>query len=166
MLGRKAFTGTASFRVNGELVESDAQPATPLIYILRNDLRLTGTRFGCGMGTCGACVVLIDGQPTPSCDTPLWAVENRDVVTVEGLGEGAPHPVQESLLAEQAGQCGYCLSGMIVSAAALLERDPQPDEQAVRESLDRHLCRCGVHNRVVRAVLRVAAAAGESGRGC
>jgi nicotinate dehydrogenase subunit A len=155
-----------SFRVNGGLVESDAQPATPLIYILRNDLRLTGTRFGCGLGTCGACVVLIDGQPTPSCDTPLWAVESRDVVTVEGLGEGAPHPVQEALLAEQAGQCGYCLSGMIVSAAALLERDPQPDEQAVRDSLDRHLCRCGVHNRVVRAVLRVAAAAGETGRGC
>lgn len=160
MVGPKA--SMISFWVNGELVESDAQPATPLIYILRNDLRLVGTRFGCGMGTCGACVVLIDGQPAPSCDTPLWAVENRRVVTVEGLGEGVPHPVQEALLAEQAGQCGYCLSGMIVTAAALLERDPHPDERAVRESLDRHLCRCGVHNRVIRAVLRAAATAETS----
>lgn len=165
MLGRKASTGTISFRVNGGLVESDAQPDTPLIYILRNDLRLTGTRFGCGMATCGACVVQIDGRPTPSCDTPLWSVENRHVVTVEGLAEGAPHPVQKALLTEQAGQCGYCLAGMIMSAAALLEQDPHPDEQTVRESLDQHLCRCGVHNRVVRAVLRAAETAGENGRG-
>lgn len=146
-------------RVNGAVFDSDAEPATPLIYVLRNDLGLKGTRFGCGTGLCGACFVLVDGHPTASCDLPLWSVDGRSVVTVEGLGEGgAPHPLQRAFLAEQAGQCGYCLSGMLVSAAALLERQPEPDESDVREALDRHLCRCGVQNRVVRAVLGAAAA--------
>ncbi len=146
-------------RVNGAVFDSDAEPATPLIYVLRNDLGLKGTRFGCGTGLCGACFVLVDGHPTASCDLPLWSVDGRSVVTVEGLGEGgAPHPLQRAFLAEQAGQCGYCLSGMLVSAAALLERQPEPDESNVREALDRHLCRCGVQNRVVRAVLGAAAA--------
>lgn len=156
-------TGVAvRLHVNEALFDSDAAPATPLIYVLRNDLGLKGTRFGCGTGLCGACVVLVDGHPTASCDLPLWSVDGRSVVTVEGLGEdGEPHPLQRAILAEQAGQCGYCLSGMLVSAAALLERRPAPDESEVREALDRHLCRCGVQNRVVRAVLSAAAAAGE-----
>jgi nicotinate dehydrogenase subunit A len=149
--------------VNGALVQCDAEPDTPLIYVLRNDLRLKGTRFGCGTGSCGACYVLVDGHPVASCDTPVWAVEGRDIVTVEGLGGygDAPHRVQAAFLSEQAGQCGYCLSGMLVTAAALLDRAPAPDAAAVRESLDRHLCRCGVYNRVVRAVLQAARAEGD-----
>lgn len=147
----------AGFRLNGRPAVSAADPDTPLIYLLRNDFALMGTRFGCGSGLCGACMVLVDGHPTPSCDTPLWAVEGKDVVTVEGLGtDGAPHPLQEEFLGEQAAQCGYCISGILVNAAALLASDPQPTEAAVRAHLDRNLCRCGVHNRVVRAVLRTA----------
>jgi nicotinate dehydrogenase subunit A len=153
---------STSFRVNGTAVDSDAEPATPLIYVLRNDLDLKGTRFGCGTGSCGACFVLVDGQPVPSCDTPVSAVHDRDIVTVEGLGrDGTPHRAQAAFHSEQAGQCGYCLSGMLVTAAALLDRAPAPDAAAVRESLDRHLCRCGVHNRVVRAVLQAARAEGD-----
>jgi nicotinate dehydrogenase subunit A len=158
-------TDVTSFQVNGVRFDSDADAATPLIYVLRNDLRLKGARFGCGTGQCGACLVLVDGHPTPSCDTPLWAVEGRIIVTVEGLGRDArPHRVQEAFLVEQAGQCGYCLTGMLVSAAALLERDDSPDEGAVREALDRHLCRCGVQHRMVRAVLRAASAGGHGRR--
>lgn len=146
------------FVVNGRPVRSAVDPETPLIYVLRNDLELLGTRFGCGTGQCGACMVLIDGHPTPSCDTPLWAVEGKTIVTVEGLGQsvGESHPLQEAFLTEQAAQCGYCISGILVNAAALLARDPHPTEEAVRSQLDRNLCRCGVHNRVVRAVLRTA----------
>ena len=138
-------------RVNGDDVEVPADPDTPLVYALRNDLRLKGTRFGCGDGLCGACLVLVDGRPTPSCDTPLWAVAGKDVTTVEGLRS---HPVIDALLEEQAGQCGYCLSGIVVSSVALLARTPNPSDQQVREALEPNLCRCGVHNRVVRAVLR------------
>jgi nicotinate dehydrogenase subunit A len=140
--------------VNGRPVQLDLDPETPLLYALRNDLGLLGTRFGCGSGSCGACMVLVDGQPTPSCDLPLWSVGDKEVVTVEGLGD--PHPLQPALLEEQAAQCGYCISGILVNAAALLEEDPHPTEEAVRGQLDRNLCRCGVHNRVVRAVLRAA----------
>lgn len=158
-------TDVTSFQVNGVRFDSDADPATPLIYVLRNDLRLKGARFGCGTGQCGACLVLVDGHPAPSCDTPLWAVEGRVIVTVEGLGrDGRLHRVQEAFLAEQAGQCGYCLTGMLISAAALLERNDSPDEAAVREALDRHLCRCGVHPRMIRAALRAAAAEGGGRR--
>lgn len=129
-------------RVNGVPFDSDADPATPLIYVLRNDLGLKGTRFGCGTGLCGACFVLVDGHPTASCDLPLWSADGKSIVTVEGLGTSVePHPLQRAFLAEQAGQCGYCLSGMLVSAAALLERSPEPDESEVREALDRNLCR-------------------------
>lgn len=107
------------------------------------------------MGLCGACFVLLDGQPAPSCDIPLWSAAGRDVVTVEGLTvDGAPHPVQEAFLAEQAAQCGYCVSGILVSAAALLAKEPHPDERTVAAALDRHLCRCGAHQRMVRAVVR------------
>jgi nicotinate dehydrogenase subunit A len=113
---------------------------------------------------CGACVVLLDGRPVPSCDTPLWSVAGREVTTVEGLSVGgALHPVQEAFLAEQAGQCGYCLSGILVAAAALLAENPHPDERTVAAALDRHLCRCGAHRRMIRAVLRAGATPGDGG---
>jgi nicotinate dehydrogenase subunit A len=143
--------------VNGERRSVSAEPDTPLLYVLRNDLGLVGSRFGCGTGQCGACFVIVEGKPVPSCDTPLWSVENKSVTTVEGLAkDGALHPVQKALLAEQAAQCGYCISGIVVAAVALLSRNLSPSEQQVREALDRNLCRCGAHNRVVRAVLRAA----------
>ena len=140
--------------VNGEPVEAPTDD-TPLLYVLRNTLGLKGTRFGCGTEQCGACVVLVDGEPTYSCTTPASAVDGRRVTTVEGLArDGRPHPLQEALLAEQAGQCGYCLSGIVMRAAALLALNPKPTEEQVRAALDPHLCRCGSHNRIVRAVLR------------
>jgi nicotinate dehydrogenase subunit A len=142
--------------VNGVRKEVGAAPDTPLLYVLRNDLGLAGTRFGCGSGQCGACFVLVDGKPIASCDLPVWSVENKKIVTVEGLGGGSLHPVQKALIAEQAAQCGYCMSGISVSAAALLSRNKSPTEQEVREALDKNLCRCGSHNRVVKAVLRAA----------
>jgi aerobic-type carbon monoxide dehydrogenase small subunit (CoxS/CutS family)/ABC-type nitrate/sulfonate/bicarbonate transport system substrate-binding protein len=150
------------FRVNGRPVTTPAEPGTPLLYVLRGDLGLVGTRFGCGSGECGACMVLVDGHPVPSCDTPVETVAGKDVVTVEGLGGGAPHPVQEELLAGQAAQCGYCVSGIVVNAAALLAAQPRPTDAAVRAHLDRNLCRCGAHNRMVEAVLRAAERMGAS----
>ena len=143
--------------VNGAECVIEAEADTPLLYALRNDLGLKGTRFGCGSGLCGACFVLLDGHPTPACDTPLWSVEGKRVTTVEGLaGPDAQHPLQEAFLAEQAAQCGYCTSGVLISAAALLAKNPKPAEVEVRAALDRNLCRCGSHNRMVRAVLRAA----------
>ena len=143
--------------VNGVEHEVSAAPDTPLLYVLRNQLGLKAAHFGCGNGECGACRVLIDGQAVASCDTPLWAAAGKRIVTVEGLGDAAhPHPLQAALVAEQAGQCGYCLPGIVVSAAALLARRPDPSEAEVRAALDKNLCRCGSHNRIVRAVLRAA----------
>ena len=143
--------------VNGAECAIEVNADTPLLYALRNDLGLKGTRFGCGSGQCGACFVLIDGHPAPACDTPLWSVAGKRVTTVEGLGgTEAVHPLQEAFLAEQAAQCGYCTSGILISAAALLARNPAPSEVEVRAALDRNLCRCGSHNRMVRAVLRAA----------
>jgi nicotinate dehydrogenase subunit A len=144
-------------QVNGERRSVSAPADTPLLYILRNDLGLVGSRFGCGTGQCGACFVMVDGKALPSCDTPLWSVANKSVVTIEGLAKGSElHPVQTALLAEQAAQCGYCISGIAVAAAALLSSNRNPTETEVRTALDRNLCRCGAHNRVVRAVLRAA----------
>lgn len=135
-----------------------AAPDTPLLYVLRNDLGLVGSRYGCGTGQCGACFVLVDGKAMPSCDAPLWSFAGKKITTVEGLGErGALHPVQEALLAEQAAQCGYCISGIAVAAVSLLKNNPSPSEAEIRAALDRNLCRCGAHNRVVRAVMRAAA---------
>ena len=152
-----------SFSVNGAAVVVNGDPDTPLLTALRNDLGLTGSRFGCGLGLCGACFVQLDGEVVPSCDTPLWAVEGRDVVTVEGLGDGATlHPVQQALLDHQAAQCGFCTSGIAVNAAALLTKDPRPDRRTVVEALDRNLCRCGVQRRVVDAVLDAAGRAHEA----
>jgi nicotinate dehydrogenase subunit A len=128
-----------------------------LLDVLRNELGLRASRFGCGAGECGACMVLVDDRAVPSCDTPLRSVEGRRVRTAEGLGtRAAPHPLQRAFIAEQAAQCGYCTSGMLVSAAALLLRDADPDDAAIRDALARNLCRCGTHPRVVRAVARAA----------
>ena len=139
--------------INGEKRKTGAHRDTPLLYVLRNDFGLVGSRFGCGSGQCGACFVLVDGRPIASCDLPIWSVEGKQVTTVEGLGtNGELHPVQKALIAEQAAQCGYCMSGISVAAAALLEQNKSPSEQQIREALDKHLCRCGSHNRVVRAV--------------
>jgi len=145
------------FTVNGAERAVRAAPNTPLVYVLRNDLGLKGTRLGCGANQCGACHVLLDDQSVPSCDTPLWAAAGKDVVTIEGLGTPErAHRLQRAFIAEQAGQCGYCLSGIMISAAALLARTPDPSAEEVRAALDRHLCRCGTHNRIIRAVLRAA----------
>jgi len=143
--------------VNGATREVLAKPDTPLLYVLRNDFGLVGSRFGCGSGQCGACYVLIDGRPMASCDLPVSFAVGKQITTVEGLGaKGQLHAVQRALIAEQAAQCGYCMSGIAVSAAALLSRNPSPSESEVRQALDKHLCRCGSHNRVVKAVLKAA----------
>lgn len=140
--------------VNGERRELETDPEDSLLHVLRNRLDLVGSRFGCGVGLCGACFVLMDGNVVPSCDTPMWSADGRLVVTVEGLGEGdALHRVQTAVLENQAAQCGYCISGILVSAAALLARNPSPDEHAVTAALDRNLCRCGVQRRIVAAVV-------------
>ena len=145
------------FTVNGKKRVVRAAQNTPLVYVLRNDLGLKGTRLGCGANQCGACHILIDGQSVPSCDTPLWAAADKNVVTIEGLGTPErAHRLQRAFIVEQAGQCGYCLSGIMISAEALLARTPDPTEDEVRAALDRHLCRCGTHNRIIRAVLRAA----------
>jgi nicotinate dehydrogenase subunit A len=144
--------------VNGRRYEVRAEDDTPLLYLLRNHLNLKGTRFGCGLGLCGACFVLVDGRPVYSCDVPLWSVADKSIRTVEGLSaDGEPHPVARALIANQAAQCGYCMSGIVVAAAALLAENPDPTEAQVRTALDSNLCRCGSHNRVVRAVRSAAA---------
>ena len=144
-------------RVNGVDHAVRAHPDTPLLYILRNDLGLKGTRFGCGNGECGACYVMMDGRAVASCDTPLWSAAGKDIVTVEGLGrEGSLHPLQQAFIDEQAMQCGYCASGIMMSAAALLANNKSPTEAEIRAALDKNLCRCGSHNRIVRAVRRAA----------
>ncbi len=153
-------TETVSVTVNGTQHYVTCDPQTPLLYVLRNDLGLFGTRFGCGVGLCGACNVLVDDQPVHSCDTPMWAVAGKAVTTIEGLGtDEAPHPLQTAFLEHQALQCGYCSSGMIMTSAALLEDEPDVDEAGVRQALAGNLCRCGAHNRIVRAVLAARPAA-------
>ena len=143
--------------VNGTRRAVQAKPDTPLLYVLRNELGLVGSRFGCGSGQCGACFVLVDGRPMASCDMPVSFAEGKKITTIEGLGsDGELHPVQRALIAEQAAQCGYCMSGIAVAAAALLASNRKPTEQQVREALDKHLCRCGSHNRVIRAVMSAA----------
>ena len=145
-------------RVNGLDHEVTTEADTALLYVLRNHLGLKGTRFGCGLALCGSCFVLIDGHPSYSCDTPLSAVGDREVVTVEGLSPPqGPHPVAQAIVEGQAAQCGYCISGIVVTAAALLARNVDPTADEVRQALDRNLCRCGAHNRIVRAVLAAAA---------
>jgi nicotinate dehydrogenase subunit A len=142
-----------SLTVNGERVEIDRPDDTPLLTVLRDALGLVGSRFGCGQGLCGACTVLLDGRPVPSCDTPLWQAADSTVVTVEGLGADGPNAVQQSLIEHQAAQCGFCISGIVVRATALLDESPDASAEDVAEALERHLCRCGTHQRIVEAVL-------------
>jgi nicotinate dehydrogenase subunit A len=146
------------FRLNGAETEIDADPDLSLLSVLRGRLGMTGPHFGCGANECGACNVMVDDHAVASCDTPLWSVAEQDVTTLEGLGDAqAPHPLQRAFIAEQAMQCGYCIPGILMSAAALLKRNPAPTDTEVKTALDRNLCRCGSHNRIVRAILRAAA---------
>ena len=151
-----------SLKVNGTVHSVTAEPDTPLLYALRNDLGLNGAKFGCGLGQCGACTVLVDGAPVRSCITPIGTLGLAEITTLEGLGTlEQPHPLQAAFMAEQAAQCGYCTAGFIMFAKALLDRNPQPSEAEVRLELATNLCRCGVHHRIVRAVLRAAQAGGR-----
>ncbi len=147
-----------AFTLNGAAVEAEVADDVTLLHTLRGPLGLSGPRFGCGAEQCGACAVLMDGTPAYACALPASAAGGRSVTTVEGLGTPeAPHPLQRAFLDEQAGQCGFCLSGILIAAAALLARNPDPDEGTIRTALDPHLCRCGSHNRIIRAVRRAAA---------
>jgi nicotinate dehydrogenase subunit A len=150
---------TVTIRVNGQEHHlEDVAPDTPLLYVLRNDLRLNGVRYGCGAAQCGACMVLLNGAPVISCVTPVGSVEGADITTVEGLGTPQqPHPVQAAFIAEQAAQCGYCTAGMVIAAADLLSRNAQPTDEEIRSAMSRNLCRCGTYDRVARAVHRAAA---------
>ncbi|MBH3389352.1 (2Fe-2S)-binding protein [Pseudomonas putida] len=148
---------TISLRVNGQPVEVSAMPDTPLLLILRNDLWLNGPKYGCGLGECGACTVIIDGVAARSCVIPLAGAAGRDITTLEGLGsKAAPHPVQQAFIAEQAAQCGYCMNGMIMTTKALLDRIPDPSDEQIRQELSGNLCRCGTHVEILRAVRRAA----------
>jgi nicotinate dehydrogenase subunit A len=143
--------------VNGEARQVGAPEATSLLEVLRNHLGLMGTRYGCGLEQCGCCMVLVDDQPAYACTRELGTVAGRKVTTIEGLGtQAAPHPLQQAFLDEQAGQCGYCLSGILISAKALLDRNPDPSRADIVAALDKHLCRCGAHQRILRAVERAA----------
>jgi aerobic-type carbon monoxide dehydrogenase small subunit (CoxS/CutS family) len=140
-----------------------AEPETPLLYVLRNDLKLKGARFGCGLGLCGACTVLVDGKPVQSCDFPLSAAAGKAVLTIEGLStNGRLHPLQQAFVDEQAAQCGYCVTGIIMTAKALLDANPQPSEAEIRAALKGNLCRCGTHQRILRAIQRVAGAGAKA----
>src|ERR1700688_1298623 len=146
------------FRLNGVETYVDADADASLLSILRGPLHMTGPHFGCGANECGACNVIVGDRAMAACDTPLWSVADKDVTTIEGLGSAEkPHPLQHAFIAEQALQCGYCVPGILMSAAALLMQNPKPTDADVRGALDRNLCRCGSHNRMVRAVLRAAA---------
>ena len=145
------------FRLNGVETDVDATADSSLLTVLRGPLGMTGPHFGCGANECGACHVMIGDHAVASCDTPMWSVAGKDVTTIEGLGSPEkPHPLQRAFIAEQAIQCGYCVAGILMSAAALLRRNPAPADADVRAALDRNLCRCGSQNRMVRAVLRAA----------
>jgi nicotinate dehydrogenase subunit A len=146
-----------TIRVNGRSHETQAAPDTPLLYVLRNELQLNGPKYGCGLGQCGSCTVHLGGTPVRSCITPVSAATSQPIVTVEGLGTAsAPHPLQRAFIDEQAAQCGYCISGMIMTAAALLAKTPRPSEAQIREALGANLCRCGTHLRILRAIRRAA----------
>ena len=150
---------TIDLTVNGRAVSVDADSATPLLDVLRNRLDLKGSRYGCGLEQCGSCMVLIDGDAAYSCAREIGSVAGRQVTTIEGLGtQEAPHPLQRAFLQEQAGQCGYCLSGIIISAKALLDRNPAPSRADIVAALDKHLCRCGTHTRIIAAVQQAAGA--------
>src|SRR5450830_658173 len=153
---RKSVMPIISLTVNGALRSVDVRdPDQPLLYALRNGLGLTGPKFGCGLGQCGACTVLLDQTPLRSCITPLSSVAGKSITTIEGLGTpDQPHPVQAAFIAEQAAQCGYCANGMLMTSAALLAANPTPSETEIKDALSANLCRCGTHVRIVRAVMR------------
>jgi nicotinate dehydrogenase subunit A len=164
-VGREANPGASVSRmatqitVNGALQTVSAAEDTSLLYVLRNDLGLSGPRFGCGLSQCGACTVLVNGRPVRSCNFPLSNVGDQAVLTLEGLGTpDAPHPVQRAFLDEQAGQCAFCINGMIMVSTALLSQNPSPSEADIKQALNNNLCRCGAHARIVRAVQRAAGA--------
>jgi len=143
--------------VNGKIHSVSAEPETALLYVLRNDLKLKGARFGCGLGQCGACTVLVDGKPVQSCDFPLSAAVGKAITTIEGLApDGELHPLQAAFIAEQAAQCGYCVTGIIMAAKALLDANPRPADAEIRSALKGNLCRCGTHHRILRAIHRAA----------
>ena len=158
---------TLRFRLNGKPSQVEVDESRLLLWVLRSELRLTGAKYGCGEGHCGACTVLVDGEPTHACVTPVGAVENRDVLTVEGLArDGELAPLQQAFVEHGAFQCGYCTPGMLLGAHALLASNPHPDRDAIRAGLEGHLCRCGAHQRIVAAVEAVAsgpASGGSSG---
>jgi nicotinate dehydrogenase subunit A len=144
-----------TLKVNGHDHEVNADPDTPLLYVLRDDIKLNAAKFGCGLGQCGACTVIVDGNAVLSCVTPLLLVEGKQVTTLEGLGTiEAPAPIQRAFMEEQAAQCGYCIAGMMMRAQALLQKDPKPTDAQIRAELAPHLCRCGTHMRILRAVHR------------
>jgi nicotinate dehydrogenase subunit A len=146
-----------TLRVNGEVKRVSVEPDTPLLYVLRNDLELNGAKFGCGLAQCGACTVLVDGKPQRACVLPVSAAAKGQITTIEGLGSAdSLHPLQRAFIEEQACQCGFCGSGMVLTAKALLDRTPRPSERDIRQALNGHLCRCASHNRIVRAVQRAA----------
>jgi nicotinate dehydrogenase subunit A len=152
-----------SLKVNGATRVVVAEPDTPLLYVLRNDLELNGAKFGCGLAQCGACTVLIDGKAARSCVTPIETIGQSEVTTIEGLGTiDKPHPLQRAFMDEQAAQCGYCINGMIMAAKELLDRNPKPTEDDVRNGLAANLCRCGTHGRIIRAVLKAAQSMGRT----
>ena len=150
---------TFDFTVNGKPVSVALDnEETPLLNVLRNELGLMGARFGCGLEQCGCCMVLIDGVPEKCCAKPTWSVAGKSIVTIEGLGTPErPHPLQQAFLDEQAGQCGYCLSGIVITAKALLDKNPSPTRAEIAAALDGNICRCGTHNRIMRAVAKAAA---------
>ncbi len=151
--------------VNGTQHDVESEPDTPLLYVLRDEIGLNGAKFGCGLGQCGACTVMLDGQAIFSCLTPIALLPGRQVRTIEGLGTAeAPGPVQRAFIDEQAAQCGYCIAGMVMRAQALLERNPAPTEQHIRDAMAPSLCRCGTHMRILRAVRRAAASMGRAAR--
>jgi nicotinate dehydrogenase subunit A len=144
-----------NLKVNGAVRSVPAEPDTPLLYVLRNDLQRNGAKFGCGLAQCGACTVLVDGNPVRSCVTEIGSLTQSEITTLEGLGTvDKPHPLQQAFMEEQAAQCGYCINGMIMSAKALLDANPRPTEVQVRQGLADNLCRCGTHGRIIRAVLK------------
>ena len=146
-----------TLRVNGASRAVDVEPDTPLLYVLRNNLELNGPKFGCGLAQCGACTVLLEGKPVRSCVTPVSAAAKGRITTIEGLGTVEKlHPLQKAFIEEQACQCGYCGNGMVMSAKALLEKNPRPSEREIKQALNGHLCRCASHNRIVRAVQKAA----------
>jgi nicotinate dehydrogenase subunit A len=155
---------STTFSVNGKPASVAADPDTPLLDVLRNHLRFTGTKFGCGLEQCGTCMVLIDGDPVKSCGKAVSTVAGKNVLTIEGLGTPErPHPLQQAFLDEQAGQCGYCLSGILLSAKALLDRNPAPSRRDIALALDDNICRCGSHHRILRAVEKAAAQMRQGG---